>query len=129
MEDKEERRLPYLITAAFYILTYFLLQKFNLSALLYIVMLGASTTILIAMVINFKWKVSAHMVGIGGLIGVLIGLSLRLQMNFTFLIVLFILLAGILGTSRLILKAHVPTQIFVGFFVGCATQLCLFLFL
>lgn len=129
MEDKTERRLPYLITASFYILTYYLLQKFNLSILVYLVMLGASSAILISMFINFKWKISAHMVGIGGLIGVLIGLSLRLQMNFTFLIVLFILLAGILGTSRLILKAHVPAQIFVGFFVGCFTQLCLFLFL
>lgn len=129
MEDKTERRLPYLITATFYILTYYLLQKFNLSVLVYIVMLGASTAILIAMFINFKWKISAHMVGIGGLIGVLTGLTIRLHMNFIFLIVLFILLAGFLGTARLILKAHVPSQIFVGFFVGCFTQLSLFIFL
>lgn len=129
MEDKSERRLPYLITAAFYILTYYLLRKFNLSALLYVIMLGASTAILISMLINFKWKVSAHMVGIGGLIGVLIGLSLRLQMDFTFLIICFTFLAGLLGTARLILNAHIPAQVFVGFMVGCLTQLFLFLFL
>ena len=100
MPSNLERRLPLLIT---------------------------TLSIVIAMMVNLKWKISLHMVGIGGLIGALVGISLRQYVDFRGLIIVLILLAGILGSSRLTLSAHTPAQVYVGFMVGVSCELILLL--
>lgn len=123
MSSNLERRLPLLITTLFYVFTYYLLLKVRLSPIIYVVMMAATISIIIAMMVNFKWKISLHMIGIGGLIGALIGISLRQHVDFRGLIILLILLAGILGSSRLKLNSHTPAQVYVGFFVGVFCEL------
>jgi hypothetical protein len=127
MPSNLERRLPLLITTLFYIFTYYLLLKVRLSPIVYVVMMAATLSIVIAMMVNLKWKISLHMLGIGGLIGALIGISLRQYVDFRGLIILLILLAGILGSSRLKLDAHTPAQVYVGFMVGVSCELILLL--
>ena len=127
MSSNLERRLPLLITTLFYIFTYYLLLKVRLSPIIYVVMMAATLSIVIAMMVNLKWKISLHMVGIGGLIGALIGISLRQYVDFRGLIILLVFLAGILGSSRLTLSAHTPAQVYVGFMVGISCELILLL--
>lgn len=129
METKEERRIPLLITCSLYFLTFYILKQVHISALVYVLFLGASLALVLTQFINLRWKISAHMIGIGGVIGALIGISMRLYIDYRFLILFLLLLAGIAGTSRLLLNAHAPSQIYVGFFVGLISQLALFLLL
>ena len=126
MESIEERKIPYIITSLFYFFTYYLLRKVHVSSVLSVLFLGATVALVSTMIINLKWKISAHMVGIGGVIGALIGISLRLFIDFRILIIVFLLLAGVIGIARMLLKAHNPSQIYIGFLVGCASQLLLF---
>ena len=69
LSDRKERALPYLIfvisiAACIYFL-YRMLMPFWLLALL----MGACTALFMALCINFAWKISAHAIGIGGLLG------------------------------------------------------------
>ena len=129
METKEERRIPYLITALFFFLTFYLLRQVRLPSLIPLLLLGASLAMTITMLVNLRWKISAHMVGIGGVLGAIIGLSLRLFIDYRLLILGLILIAGIIGASRMILNAHNPGEIYAGFVVGISSQLLLFLLL
>jgi hypothetical protein len=117
-----ERRVPYIVTAMAYSLNYYLLYKFHLPALLYYVMLGATFTILCAMIINLFWKISAHAIGIGGLTGLLIGLCMRMGLFLPVHITVALLLCGIVGTARLLLNAHTPAQVYAGLALGFGVQ-------
>lgn len=69
-------------------------------------------------VINLKWKVSIHMLGMGGIVGTIIGLILRYQVDAIQLVMALVILSGVVGYSRLRLDAHTPLQVYVGFVLG-----------
>lgn len=118
METAKERFAPYMITAIYFFACYFMLKKMHLSAPLYNVQLGAAVSVLMAALINYKWKISAHMTAIGGLAGVFFTLSLVLPDNFSSQFLVTILIAGVLGSARLISGTHTHPQLYVGFGVG-----------
>ncbi|MBU0486736.1 MAG: hypothetical protein KKA07_08280 [Bacteroidetes bacterium] len=123
MSERQERTIPYLITAIFYYVTFEMLKKFYLPDIIYSILLGAAFTAVVALFINLKWKISAHMIGIGGLIGALAALSRILMLDIHHWIMFLILIAGIIGSARLLLKAHTPMQIYAGFLTGFCLML------
>lgn len=124
MELSRERILPYGVTILLYFSTLFFLREADqLPSIIYKFVTGAGLSVFLAFLINFKWKISAHMIGIGGLIGALIGVSLKLNTNVTNYIMVALFIAGLIGTARLFMKAHTPSQIYVGFLVGAACQI------
>ena len=126
MSIKEERRLPYLITAMFYFVESYLLTLTHASGFVNSWILGSTLLILIVMVINLFWKISAHMVAIGGLCGMMIALSYRLQINLHYQLILLFTIAGLVGFARLKPNSHSPSQVYVGFLLGVSTELFLF---
>ena len=62
------------------------------------------------------------MVGIGGLMGLLYVFSQQLHFNFLIPIVIVSIIAGVLGTSRLLISAHIPSQVYAGFILGFAVE-------
>lgn len=129
MPKSTDRVLPLLITAIYYYLGYYYLGKIPVFPIYRIMMLAAVLVIITLMLISMKWKVSAHMAGIGGLIGAVIALSFRLGMNTSLLLSGLIAVAGVLGTSRLVLKKHNALQIYVGFFLGFAINYLIIIYL
>lgn len=118
MENREERLYPFIITAIFYFLTYQMIRQLQISDVYKLFTLGSAILILISMVVNFFMKISIHMVGIGGMLGALIGLSLHFNLNMIYSIILIIFVSGVIGYSRLKLNAHKPIQIYIGFLSG-----------
>lgn len=118
MEDSTERWVPYFFTALLYLLTYYLLLKAQLPQPVYWMQLGGIIAIVLTALINFRWKISAHLVGIGGLTGTFYGLHYFTGFSQLPGILGGLLLAGVVGTCRLILKAHSPAQIYSGFLLG-----------
>jgi hypothetical protein len=96
----------------------YMIFKLRLPRVFFILTLGAAAAIAISVIINMKWKISIHMVGIGGLVGTFFGLSAFLLVDLRMTIIFFILIAGLLGAARLKLGAHKPSQIYVGFLAG-----------
>ena len=127
METAQERRFPYLITCTCYFFTFYFLKQQRISSLIYLLFLGATLALLLTILINLRWKISAHMVGIGGVIGALMGISVRLGLDYRMLLLTLIFISGITGTARMLMKAHSPAQIYSGFLVGVFSQLILFL--
>lgn len=118
MESREERLYPFVITAIFYFLTYQMIRQLQISDVYKLFMLGSAILIIISLTVNFVMKISIHMVGIGGLMGTLIGLSLHINLDLISSIIIAILIAGIVGFSRLKLAAHKPIQVYTGFLTG-----------
>jgi hypothetical protein len=118
MEERHERYVPFIIQAVLMMIAYYMLTRLALPRMFYLMLLGAIASIVITVLITFRWKVSIHMVGIGGITGLLFGLSSLFFLDLRVPIIISILVAGILGSARLRMGAHEPLQIYVGFLVG-----------
>ena len=83
METSAERVIPFSTTAIYYFALFYLFHhanfpdfyKVTVIDFLNILNLGAAISILLTLIINFKWKISAHLIGIGGLTGATLGIS------------------------------------------------------
>lgn len=120
MPEASERRIPFLISIILYFALYYLLRKLALPELVYLLLLGTILSIVVCFFITIIWKISIHMIAVGGVIGSLLGLSIRLGADFTFPIYAVVLLSGLIGYARLKLYAHTPAQVYSGFIVGTA---------
>ena len=73
---------------------------------------------IVCAVINVWWKISTHTAAIGGFAGALVAFSILFAFNPIWWFCLVILIAGLVGSSRMILRQHTLTQVVVGFLVG-----------
>ena len=128
IEKQEQRTFPLLMTAMCYFGLYYMLLDFNIWPAIKLFILGAGLCILFASIINIWWKISAHMIGIGGMLGVLLSLSYYTQISILPAISMAFVIAGFIGFARLYLKSHTPNQIYVGFAFGGMVQWLLFVF-
>jgi hypothetical protein len=120
METQKERLFPMLISGLFYLLGYFFLTRIPfVPSFIQGFMLATIMVIAVAVAITMFWKISIHMIGIGGLTGALFALSLRFGLDIWLVFSLVVLIAGMLGTARLHLKAHTPLQVHAGYLLGC----------
>ncbi|WP_430973120.1 phosphatase PAP2 family protein [Sunxiuqinia rutila] len=129
MDKSTDRVIPLLFTAVYFYMGYFYLGKLQVYPIYRIFMLSTILIIILLLLISMKWKISAHMAGIGGLIGAVLALSFRLGMNSSFLLIGLISMAGLIGSSRLLLNKHNPIQIYAGFFLGFAINYLVIIFL
>lgn len=138
LPERQDRIAPYIITGIFYLWMFRnLMDNPDIPASFSRAILGSSIGLFLAFFINIFDKISAHTVGIGGVLGfILIFLynqgndSLLLfdagknlyfvPISVVFLMMIFI--AGLTGSSRLYLKVHSPAQVYAGFFIGIFTQ-------
>lgn len=129
MDEVSERLLPFVLTLLFYIATLFMMHDIGLSYMIYASFLAATITVFLVFLIYWllKWKISAHMAGLGGVVGAIIAFSYKLSSNMLFALIVFILISGMVGFARMQLNAHTPKQIYTGFLIGLVTQLLLIL--
>ncbi len=119
MNDRRERILPVFFTGVFYFLAYFTLKRLPFTPrVIEAFMLSSLITVYIAMGITFFWKISMHMIGFGGFAGALLGVSYLHALNLFWPFVVVLVIAGLLGTSRLYLNAHKPAQVYAGFMMS-----------
>ena len=122
MKTIEERKWPFLLSVLWYYLGFELLRNIALPISLYLLMIGAITVILIAHFITLRWKISVHMLGIGGVIGSMIGLSQRFQFDHFYLILALFFVAGLIGYARLKTNSHTYLQVYAGFILGVIVE-------
>jgi hypothetical protein len=127
MKSREERRLPYLITAIFYFVTYQMFRQMQLPEIYSFYFMGATFLITLVVIINIWWKISIHMVGVGGISGMLCGLALAFSFDMIFLISIIFLISGMVGYARLKLETHKSSEVYSGFLAGYVIMLGLYL--
>ncbi len=118
LDKGPDRVIPMLSTAIFYYVGFYALGRLNVYPVYKVFLISSILIIVVLMIISVRWKISVHMAGIGGLIGAFVALSLRLGLNSSLPLCIFIGIAGLIGSSRLILGKHTSVQIYAGFLTG-----------
>ena len=86
--------------------------------------IGATIALAIVMLINHWWKISAHLTGMGGLLGGICSMALFYTMLPSALIISVLIISLLLMYARLYTNAHTPMQVVSGYLLGI---LCTFI--
>ncbi len=118
LDNTSDRIIPLINTALFYYLGFYFLGKLPIFPIYKLMLISSVLTVAIMLFITIRWKISGHMAAIGGLVGIFLALSFRLNFNGSALLSAFLLVAGLLGASRILLSKHTPLQVYAGFALG-----------
>ncbi|MDD2961836.1 MAG: hypothetical protein PHR45_07130 [Muribaculaceae bacterium] len=124
--NRKERWLPYIFIIMCYMGASFYLIHVHAPLWLTAFMWGGGAAAIVSFAINFVWKISAHMAGIGGVVALLsrIHIDGLGAFEILWLFCVAIVFAGVLGTSRMQLERHTFWQVMSGFACGF---LCVYL--
>lgn len=121
---REERTIPYLFSFLAYVFwVLFLWRTLQFPIEFIVLAIGTVFSVILLVIINLKWKISAHTAGIGGLVGGIIAVSYMIGINPVALIITSLIVAGLVAISRIYLKAHTLPQTIGGFCLGVACLL------
>lgn len=119
LPKRQERLIPLFVSLLFYYLAYYILKKNNIPFFIQDFILASFFCLLAVSLIHLKWKISIHMVGLGGILGLWSILSFLFNIpNQSVFLILLIVVSGLVGSARLVLKAHTQVQVYTGFLVG-----------
>jgi len=119
LTERQDRLLPYIIVFFAYVLLIYYFYAAKLYVWFLSTLVAPLILVVITAIINGFWKISAHMVGIGCLIGCTLSVCYNVKgVNPFFLFIILFILAGCLGVSRLALGRHTPAQVYAGFLLG-----------
>lgn len=125
MPKRKERFVPFLLTLIYFGMAYYLLRRTPNSPAMLALFSGIILALAADLLITLRWKISLHTTGIGGLLGMVLGLVLVHGVHASSLPVLLIV-AGALGTARLLVTDHTPAQVYAGGALGAlATFTCI----
>ncbi len=145
MDDPMERIGPLIATGIFYLWLFINIYKNPVMPQAFSVfVLGATIGLFMAFFINNFSKISLHGVGMGGLVTAVffirffysyntfvldIGSWGQYHIHVNVLLFISLFIAGLVGTSRLLLGAHNRSDLYGGFLVGFISQIIAFRFL
>ena len=117
---KERRLVPYIISIVCYFACFFWMEYRNTPRVISIIVVVAHTIQMVCALINIWWKISTHTAAIGGVAGGLVSYSIAFSFNPLWWLCFVLILAGAVGTARMILRQHSLSQVVGGFLVGAA---------
>ncbi len=126
---RERRMVPYAISIVCYLLCVWLLKSWHVFHFVGSIVMAALLVQIVCAIINTWWKISTHTAAIGGVAGSLFAFSQIFGFNPVWWLCVVLVVAGVLGSARMILRQHSLSQVIGGFFVGlvCAAIGILFL--
>ena len=123
---KERRMIPYIISIMCYFLCFYVMNIFHMPAFMGSIVVAALCIQIVCAIINIWWKISTHTAAIGGFFGALMALSFIFDFNPTWWLCFILVLAGAVGTSRMILRQHTLSQVVLGFLTGAVVGFIMF---
>ena len=126
---RERRAVPYVISIVCYFTCTYTMERLHIPHFMRSILVAALSIQIVCAMINSWWKISTHTAAIGGVAGALFAFGEIFVFNPVWWLCLTFLLAGLLGTSRMILRQHSLSQVIGGFFgrFFCAPLCILFL--
>jgi len=129
MYEREGRTLPYIVSMFFYAWTTvsFFMDK-GIPSSLRILLLGVSIGLAVCFFTNvLLMKVSLHVTGATSFLVYLTGLYFQSEKDILIFVIIALLGAGMMGTARLVLRAHTPREVMAGYLVGLFSMWAAFL--
>ena len=121
--ERRERLFPLAVTFVFYLLTFLLFMRIPVYRFIHAFMLGTLLSVAMALLVTMRWKISTHLIGLGGLTALIIFISLFMDINLLLDFTGLILIAGVTASSRVYLEAHDQAQVYTGYFAGFVVML------
>jgi membrane-associated phospholipid phosphatase len=116
--SRERRIVPYVLSILCYFMCFYFMEQMHIPFFMRSIVASALIIQIVCAIINVWWKISTHMAGIGGVAGALFIFSEVFRFNPTWWFSLVLVIAGILGSSRMILRQHTLLQVVAGFVIG-----------
>ncbi len=125
----KERKIPLFLMVLLFLFLGGKLSEISILRDFGILFSGASYALIVVyFLFILRIKTSLHLLSMGMILGFFLVLAILYSISLLPLIILFILLSGILASVRLILKAHTPKEVYLGFFLGITSQFLAFYF-
>lgn len=115
---RERRMVPYVISILCYFGCYYLMTMLHIPSFMARILLAALLIQIVCAVINVWWKISTHSAAIGGVAGAIVAFSFLFSFNPNWWLCVVLVIAGMVGSSRIILRQHSLAQVLTGFLVG-----------
>ena len=115
---KERRVVPYLLSIVSYFVCYYVMHRFNIPHFMSNILMAALVIQILCAIINVWWKISTHTAAIGGVAGALQAFAVIFGFNPIGWLCFVLILAGMVGSSRMILRQHSLRQVCYGFLLG-----------
>ena len=116
--ERKRRYIPFILTITSYVFCLLMMHRLNIPWYMTGIIFASLIVTIICVIVNLKWKLSEHMAGAGAIIGGLVAFSALFGYNPVGWLCIFILVAGVLGTARIILQHHTLGEVMGGFAVG-----------
>ena len=119
IDEPKQRTMPYIYTLICYgFWAYFMHGTVRLPLFMVVGALGAIAALAAVTVINHWWKISAHLTGIGGLLGGVCSFAMHYGTLPMGVIMGLIVMSLLLMYARIYLNAQTPLQVVCGFILG-----------
>lgn len=123
----EERKIPLFVMVCIFLVLGKFFQQFNsIRELSYLFYGTLISMIVVYFIFLTKVKTSLHLLSMGSAFGYFIILHWIINISILPILVIFMLLSGLLASSRLHLKAHTPKEVYLGFIIGLMGQLLVY---
>lgn len=129
LHSQRSRLLPLLVGAISYVLCAITLSDVAVATIIRKFVLAAACCEVLALIVTPFWKISLHLICMGGVTAVFTLLSVAGAGQHFGALVATILLSGALASARLHLGAHNPSQIAVGYFGGLVVAMLAMIYL
>jgi hypothetical protein len=125
MATARERTIPLLLTMTFY---FWVSHVFNsipdhVPLAWKVLLLGNFWGIILVFLVNIFTKISMHTAAAGSMLGILIVLMILSPVNLLVPFFVALIIAGIIGTARMVLGAHQRGDVWLGYIIGILVQL------
>ena len=118
LSERKKRFIPYLLTIMSYVGGLLTMYRVHFPRYMSGILLAALICMILCALINVKWKISTHTASSGMMVGGLLSYSFLFQFNPINALYIFILLSGMLGSARIIVRQHTLNEVIGGFFIG-----------
>lgn len=118
--SRERRAIPYVLSIFSYLLCYYIMAATHVPHFMGSILIAALVIQVACAIINLFIKISTHTAAIGGVTGALLAFSVIFSFNPVWWLCIVLLLAGMVGTSRMILRQHSLRQVVLGYLAGVA---------
>jgi hypothetical protein len=130
LRTSKDRIIPLIASMTFYFWAYQVFSHFpDTPVSLKVLLLGCFWGMILLFMASIFFKVSMHTTAAGGMLGLMIMLLYLSPVNMMAPFFASLIIAGIIGTARLVLHEHTPAEIWMGYIIGLVAQLGAWLYL
>jgi hypothetical protein len=129
MRDPKDRIIPLIGIMVFYFWAYNVFSNITAPFALRVLLLGSFWGVIVVFMVNIFYKISMHTTAAGGVIGIFIVLMILSPVSMMIPLIIVLVIAGCIGTARMLLGTHTPFEIYLGYFFGILSMLAAYAYL